>query len=115
MDGDSVVRLSKSKSIKVNKICQNVEALVPNAQPRLSQDLLSLNMYCKTGSKSIVEDLSRLGHGISYTQTMFIQDVWDQWTDNQSLYILFNIQKGKMVTCVFNNIDWKNKNVYTTN
>ena len=78
MDGDGVVRLSKSKSIKVNKICQNIEALVPNAQPRLSQDLLSLNMYCKTGSKSIVEDLSRLGHGISYTQTMFIQDVWDQ-------------------------------------
>ena len=71
MDGDGVVGLSKGKSNRVNEICQNVEDLVPNAQPRLSQALLSLNMYCKTGSKSIVEDLSRLGDGISHTETMF--------------------------------------------
>ena len=47
MDGDSFARLSKSKSIKVDEICQNIEALVPNAQPNLSQDLLSLNIYVK--------------------------------------------------------------------
>ena len=57
MDGDGVVRLSKSKSTKVNEICQNIEAIVPNAQPILSQPLLSLNMYYETGSKSIVEEL----------------------------------------------------------
>ena len=52
MDGDVVVRLSKGKSTKVKEICQNIEALVPNAQPRLLQALLSLNIYCKTGLKS---------------------------------------------------------------
>ena len=39
MDGDGVVRLSKSKSTKANEICQKIEALVPSAQPRLSQAL----------------------------------------------------------------------------
>ena len=82
MDGDGVVILSKSKSTKVNEICQNIETLVPNAQPRLSQALVSLNMYCKTGSKSTVEDLSRLGHGISYTQAIFIPDMRAPWIDN---------------------------------
>ena len=57
MDGDGVVRLSKTKSIKVNEICQNIGAFIPNAQPTFSQVILSLNMYCKTGSKSIIEDL----------------------------------------------------------
>ena len=87
MDGDGVVTLSKSKSTKVKAICQNNETLVPNAQPKLSQALLSLNMYCKTGLKSIVEDLSRLGHRISYTQIMFLQGMWAQGTDNQPSYI----------------------------
>ena len=65
--------LSKTKSTKTNEICQNFEALVPNDQPRLSQALLSLSMYCTVASKGISEDLSRLVHGISYTQTMFIK------------------------------------------
>ena len=68
-------------------------------------------MHCKTASESIAEDLSRLGHGTLYTQAMFIQDMWAQWTNNQSSYILSNIRKGKTVTQVFDNIDWKNKNV----
>ena len=111
MEGNGVVRLSKSKSTKVNEICQNIETLVPDAQLR---SLLSLNMYCKTGLKGIVEDLSRLGHGISYTQAMFIQDMWVQWTDNQSSDIPSTILKGEMVTHVFDNIDWKNKNIHRT-
>ena len=45
---------------------------------------------------------------------MFIQDMWAQWTDNQSSYIPSNIRKGKMITHVFDNIDWKNKNVQRT-
>ena len=36
--------------------------------------------------------------------------MWGQWTDNQSSYIPSNIPKGEMVTHVFDNIDWKNKN-----
>ena len=92
MDGVDVVRLSKTKCIEVNKICQNIGALIPNVQPMLSQVLLSLNMYCKTGSKSIIEDLSGLGHGITYAETMFIQDMWAEWTDNQLSYIPSNIR-----------------------
>ena len=64
-------------------------------------------MYCETRSKSIVEDLSRLGDGILYTQTIFIQDMWPQWTGNQSSYLPSNIRNGEMVTHVFDNIDWK--------
>ena len=52
MDGDGVAKLSKGKSTKVKKICQNIEALVPDAQRRLLQARLSLNIYCKTGLKS---------------------------------------------------------------
>ena len=49
MDGDGVIKLSKRKSTKVKETCQNVGALVPNFQPRLSQALLSLNVYSETG------------------------------------------------------------------
>ena len=114
MDGGGVVRLSKTKSTKADKIRQNIEALLPNVQPRLFQALLSLNMYSKTGSKGIVEDLSRLGHGISYTQTLSVQNMWAQWTDNQLSYIPSNVWKGEMVTHVFDNNDWKNNNVQRT-
>ena len=75
MNGEGVARLSKSKSTKVSEISQNTEAFAPNAQTRLSQALLSLNVYCKTGLKGIVKDLSRLGHGTSYTQTMINQTI----------------------------------------
>ena len=91
MDDDGVVRLSKSKSTKVNEICQNIEALVQKSRPRSSQALLALNMYCKTRSESTKKYLNRLGHGISFTQIMCIQDIWAQWTGNQSSYISSNI------------------------
>ena len=55
--------------------------------------------------KGNVEDFSRLGHGISYTQTMVVQDMWTQWADNQSSHVPFNIRKGEMVAHVFDNID----------
>ena len=90
IDGGGLVKLPKNKSTKVNEICQNIEALVPDAQPSFSQVLLSSSLYCKTGSKSIIEDLNRLGHGISYAETMFIQDKWAEWTDNNFLYIPSN-------------------------
>ena len=49
MDDDGVVKLLRSKSTKVKETCQNIEVLVSNAQSRLSQALLSLNMCFKTG------------------------------------------------------------------
>ena len=42
MVGDVVVRLSKTKS---TEMCRNVEVLVANAQPILSQALLSLFIF----------------------------------------------------------------------
>ena len=67
-------------------------------------------MYSKTGSKHIVGDLHRLSHGISYTETLFINDKWAEWAQNQSSIIPSNIAKKKIVTHVFDNIDWQNKN-----
>ena len=55
----------------------------------------------------------RLKHLYIQKQCLF-QDMLAQWTDNQSSYIPSNIQKGKTVTQVFFNIDWKNKNVQRT-
>ena len=45
---------------------------------------------------------------------MFIQEMWAEWTDNQSSYIPSNITKGKIVTHIFDNIDWKHKNITRT-
>ena len=72
MVSDVVVRLSKTMPTKYTI---TFEVLVSNAQTRLSQALLSYNMFSKTRQKGNVEDLSRLSHGVLYTQIMFIQDV----------------------------------------
>ena len=56
-DDDGFVKLSKVKTIKVKKICDDIESLVPNSIPSLSQVLLSLNVYRKTGLSNLVDDL----------------------------------------------------------
>ena len=71
-------------------------------------------MYRKTGSSIVINDLHKLGHGISYTETQFIQDKWVEWSEKQSSYIPSNIKKGHIVTHVVDNIDWKNKDVKGT-
>ena len=48
--------------------------LIPTLQPVILGQVKSLNTYHKTGSSTIVDDLHKLGHGISYTQTRFIED-----------------------------------------
>ena len=61
------MKLSKVKSIKVTKICNGIMTLIPTLRLALGQVLLSHNSYHKTGSNTIVDDLHKLGHGISYT------------------------------------------------
>ena len=71
---DGSVKLSKGKATKVTKICSDIESLIPNTTPSLSQVLLSLTMYRKTRSSVVIDDLHKFGHGMSYTQTKFIED-----------------------------------------
>ena len=44
LDKNGTVKLSQVKATKVSKICDDIETLIPNAKPSLSQVLLSLNM-----------------------------------------------------------------------
>ena len=49
LDENGTVKLSEVKATKVSIICDDIETLIPNAKPSLSQVLLSLNIYRKTG------------------------------------------------------------------
>ena len=57
----------------------------------------------------MVKDIHHYGHGISYDETIFIQDKWAEWCEKQSSLIPSNIESRKLVTHVVNNIDWENK------
>ena len=114
MGRDGCMNLSTRKSTKVNEICKTIQSLVPGGNHSLSQILLSLSMYGKTGSKNIVNDLRHLGHGIPYTETLFIMDKWAEWCVNQQSLGPSTIRKGIPTTHVFDNIDWKNKNIQRT-
>ena len=109
MDENGTVKLSKIKATKVSKVCEDIEILIPNAKPSLSQVLLSLNIYRKTCSSEVITDLHRIGHGLSYTETKFIEDKWAEWSENQSKLVPNNIDEDSIVTLVADNIDWKNK------
>ena len=111
LDKNGFVTLSYRKATKVCEIVQNIQSLVPNAQPGFNQVLLSITMLAKTGSKMVVNDLKQLGHGLSTYETMFIQDKWAEWTENESSIIPSNMKKGVIATHVFDNIDWKNKSL----
>ena len=105
------VQLSESKTAKIIQICQDIQALLPNAQPSLDQVLLSLTMHRKTGSSSVINTLHRMGYGISYTDTIFIEDKWAEWSEKQHSYIPTNIKEGVHCTHVADNIDWRNKDM----
>ena len=79
--------------------------------PSKDQVLLSLTMHLKTGSSDVVDTLHRLGHGISYSETLFVEDKWAEWSQYQSNLILSNIISGVPKTLVLGNIDWKNKSI----
>ena len=103
--------LPKSKARKVLQITQNITALLPNTLPSKDQVLLSLTMHKKTGSSDVVDTLHRLGHGISYSETLFVEDKWAEWSQYQSNLIPSNIISGVPTTLVSDNIDWKNKSI----
>ena len=104
--------LPKSKAQKVLKITQNITALLPNTLPSKDQVLLSLTMQRKTGSSDVVDTLHHLGHGISYSETLCIENKWAEWSQYQSNPILSNIISGVSTTLMSNNIDWKNKSIW---
>ena len=68
-------------------------------------------MHKKTGSSDVVDTLHRLGHGISYSETLFVEDKWAEWSQYQSNLIPSNIISGVPTTLVSDNIDWKNKSI----
>ena len=86
-DENGIVKLSKPKATKVSKICDDIESLIPNSCPSLSQVLLSLNVYRKTGSSVIVNDLHKFGHGAE----------WAEWSENTSNIVAANIKQGVVV------------------
>ena len=106
LDENGTVKLSKVKATKVSKICDDIETLIPNAKPSLSQVLLSLNIYRKTCSSEVITYLHRIGHGLSYTETKFIEDKWAEWSENQLKLVPNNIGEDSIVTLVADNIDW---------
>ena len=72
---------------------------------------MSLVLHRKTGSKDVVDLIHHLGHGLSYTETIFVEDKWAEWDEQQSSCIPSNIVKGQVTTHVADNIDWKNKSI----
>ena len=80
------VKLPKSKAQKILQITQNITALLPNTSPSKYQVLLSLTMHRRqTGSSDAVDTLHCLRHGILYTETLFVKDIWaDKWSQYQT-------------------------------
>jgi hypothetical protein len=114
LDKEGRVQLSKIKATKIHQICQDIQALLPKSQPSLDQVLLSLTMHRKTGSSGVVDTIHGLGYGISYTETVFIEDKWAEWSERQHSDIPSNIAKGIQTTHIADNIDWKNKQLSGT-
>ena len=109
MDESETVKLCQVKASKVSKICGDIETLISNAKPPLPQVLLLLNVYRKTGSREVMTDLHRIGHGLSYTETIFIQDKWAEWSENQLKLVPNDIDEDSIVTLAADNTDSKNK------
>ena len=105
MGKDGFVGLSYRKVTKMSEIVQNIRLLVPGAQPVFNQTLLSITMLAKTRSQMVVNNLRQLGHGLSNTETVFIQDKWGEWTERLESIIPLNIKKGVIATHAFDNID----------
>ena len=57
MDKDSFVGLSYRKARNISEIVQNVQSLVPGAQPGFNQILLSTTMLARTESQMVVNNL----------------------------------------------------------
>ena len=53
---------------------------------------MSLTTYAKTGSKVIIDDLEKLGIGISHAEAILTLDKWAEWLSVQFLRIPSNIK-----------------------
>ena len=70
------------------------------------------NGMVKLSSKrKVLDTIHRLGYGIPYTETLFIENKWAEWDRNQNSRIPANISKNIPTTLVADNIDWKNKSI----
>ena len=111
LDGRGEAVLPKRKRRKVHQFVHNIKLLLPKPKPALDQVLLSVTLRAKTGSQDVIDTVNKLGYGISYTDTIFVQDKWAEWSTNRCSIIPKNIQKGMTVTHVADNIDFKNKSI----
>ncbi|MES9880765.1 MAG: hypothetical protein ABW185_07780 [Sedimenticola sp.] len=114
LNDEGRVQISHSKATKLHQLCQDIQTLLPKSQPSLDQVLLSLTMHRKTGSSGVVDTMHSLGYGISYTETVFVEDKWAEWSERQHSDIPSNITKGLPTTHIADNIDWKNKELSGT-
>ena len=93
-DKSGTVKLSHVKVTKVLNICDDIESLISNSEPSISQVLLSLNIFRKTGSSEIKTDLHRLVDRLRYTETKFVKDKWVEWSKKQSNLVPNTFTKG---------------------
>ena len=54
--------------------------MLPKTKPSLEQALLSLEMPNKTGSSDVTETWYEFSHGVSYTETLFIEGKWEEYS-----------------------------------
>ena len=102
---------SMRKAKKIGEMCRNIESLLPGGQPSMDQVLFSLRLHWKTATREPVDIASAFGYGITYTETLFIEDIWADWDRRQNSNIPSNIRKKTPTTVVADNIDWKNKDI----
>ena len=50
-------------------------------------------MLAKIGSQMVVNNLKKLGHGLSNIGTVFIRNKWAEWTERRKSVIPSNIKK----------------------
>ena len=83
LDGRVEVVLPKRKRTKVHQLVHNIKLLLPKSTPALDQVLLSVTQHVKTGPQDVVDTVHKLGYGIFYTDTIFVQDKWAEWSTNR--------------------------------
>ena len=55
-------------------------------------------MYRKMGSNTVIDDLHKFSHSISYTEKKFIVEKSAEWSKQKSSLLPNNIEKGFVTT-----------------
>ena len=103
-----VTRIKSTESVINNTKCKSTAS---KYLPIKNQVLLSLKMHRKTGSSDAIDTLHRLGHGLSYSETLSVKDNWAEWSQYKSNLIPSNIISGVPTAFLLDNMDWKNKSI----